>query len=282
MMFDEKRHEIITNNQDVGVRMFISQENEGFKALHWHHHLEIVLVLEGEVTFRFAKHEVHLKKNEFIAIGSEVLHSSTNTANTSLVLQVPVSYLEMYWANCDLLAFNLSPGAREKMAPQYQHIVVTLRDMTQIYIAKEPGYLLQFTSYLMDTLYTLITTYGINTAPEKVTNQSRLKELLRYLNDHYDEALSVKGLATKFHYHPDYLSRHFKEQAGLSLTRYLYQLRLEHIYHDLVYLDDNIKDVFVRHGITNQKMGLQLFKEQYAQTPLQIHKQAQQLQKNNK
>jgi len=154
-----------------------------------------------------------------------------------------------------------------------------MRAMTQVYVAKQPGYLLQFTSHLMDVLYTLITTYGICMAPDKVTNQSRLKELLRYINDHYDEGLSVKGLAAKFHYHPDYLSRHFKEQAGMSLTRYLYQLRLEHVYHDLVHLDDSMKDVFMRHGITNQKLGLQLFKEQYGQTPLQINKQAQQLQK---
>ena len=280
MMFDEKRHEIITNNQDVGVRLFISQENEGFKALHWHHHLEIVLVLEGEVTFRFAKQEVHLKQNEFIAIGSEVLHSSTNTENISLVLQVPVSYLETYWSNCDLLIFNLPHESRETMAPQYQHIVATMRAMTEVYVAKQPGYLLQFTSHLMDVLYTLITTYGIDTAPDKVTHQSRLKALLRYINDHYDEALSVKGLAANFHYHPDYLSRHFKEQSGMSLTRYLYQLRLEHVYHDLIYQEDSMKDVFARHGITNYKMGLKLFKEQYGQTPLQIHKRAQNLPKN--
>lgn len=273
---DEKRHEIITDNHDVGVRVFVSQESAGFKALHWHHHLEIVLVLEGQVTFRFENQEVLLKPNEFVAIGSEVIHSTTNEKNTSLVLQVPVAYLDAYWKNCELLTFNVPYNPSEKASAKYQEIVSCLRQMTQIYVEKQPGYLLRFTGQMMEALYTLITTYSISVAPENVVDQSRIKDLLRYIYEHYDETLTVKGLAERFHYHPDYLSRYFKEQAGLPLTRYLYQLRLQYVYQDLLHGTTAIETIFLQHGITNKKLGMQLFKEQYGTTPFKIRKHAQQ------
>ncbi|WEY47235.1 hypothetical protein P3T51_06440 [Weissella confusa] len=46
-----QQHEIVADNSDVGVRVFLSDEPLGFKPLHWHTHIEIVLVLTGEVTF---------------------------------------------------------------------------------------------------------------------------------------------------------------------------------------------------------------------------------------
>lgn len=277
MITDEKRHEIITDNHDVGVRVFVSRETAGFKALHWHHHLEIVLVLEGQVTFRFENQEIILKPNEFVAIGSGIIHSTTNEENTSLVLQVPVTYLNAYWKNCDFLTFNIPQTASEKSSASYQQIVACLREMTQVYVNKKPGYLLRFTGQMMEALYALITTYSISVAPENITDQSRIKALLRYIHEHYDEPLTVKGLAEQFHYHPDYLSRYFKEQAGLPLTRYLYQLRLQYVYQDLIHGSTTIETVFLQHGITNKKLGMQLFKEQYGTTPLKIRKHAQQI-----
>ena len=101
-----QQHEIVADNSDVGVRVFLSDEPLGFKPLHWHTHIEIVLVLTGEVTFRYEQHDVTLHENEFIVIGSGILHSTTNLANQALVLQVPVYYLNQYWSNSELLRFD--------------------------------------------------------------------------------------------------------------------------------------------------------------------------------
>lgn len=105
-----KQHEIFAVNSDVGVRVFLSEEPLGFKPLHWHTHIEIVLVLTGEVTFRYEQHDITLHENEFVVIGSGILHATTNLANQALVLRCPSTIsinIGKIVSCCDLICGNI-------------------------------------------------------------------------------------------------------------------------------------------------------------------------------
>ncbi|KRK48334.1 helix-turn-helix domain-containing protein [Secundilactobacillus kimchicus] len=271
-MVSDSRHEIINDNVDVGVRIFLSKEAAGFKSLHWHSHIEIVLVLEGEVTFHFNHQEVVLKPNEFVVVGSEILHATSNLANVSLVLQIPVDYLNHYWPHSELLLFSLPTSERDKWSYDYQAIASLLKEMTKIYAQKEMGYLLLFNSKMLDALYRLITKYSVSLAPKKLSEKSQIKDILSYVYKHYQEPLSVNGIANRFHYHPDYLSRKFKIDTGLTLTRYIRQLRLEHIHQDVLNTNIPVNDLFKKHGLNNRRLGIQLFKKLYDSTPMEIRR----------
>lgn len=264
-------HETIVDNSDVGVRVFISEEQAGFKQSHWHRHLEIVLVLEGEVTFRFENQEVILHANEFVIISSDLIHSATNRQNKSLVLQIPVHYLNQYWPHSDLLRFPLS-YVDVKQQATYQEIAKCLAEMAKIYAIKNTGYLLKFTEHMMQVLYLLITTYAVMVSIDKQVENDRLKNVLRHIHEHYADALTIRDLAQEFHYHPDYLSRYFKQEVGIPFTKYLYQLRLAYVYQELVHSKKSVKDCFAVHGITNTKLGMRNFKLIYGDTPLHIRK----------
>lgn len=269
---EQSKHEIITDNADVGVRIFLSDEVAGFKPIHWHVHIEIVIVLEGQVTFYYDGKSITLYKNQFIVIGSGIIHSSQNSENKSLVLQIPIEYLNRFCKNSEQIIFDI-PDVSENFEDQtYKNVVHMLLKMTQVYEEKQSGYLLHFSGLLMLTMYEIITNYSSLKSNKKIVEDNRLKEIFADIHENYRENLTVSNLAKKYHYHPDYLSRHFKQQAGITLKRYVYGIRLNFVHHEVLTTNKSIKDVFHENGITNIKLGTQLFKEQYGLTPFQLRK----------
>lgn len=274
MSMKQSKHEIITDNADVGVRVFLSDEAAGFKPVHWHVHIEIVIVLEGQVTFYYDGNSITLFENQFIVIGSGIIHSSKNSENKSLVLQIPIEYLNRFWTNSDQLVFEVSNVNKQSEDKVYEDVVNMLLKMTRVYESKQAGYLLQFSGLLMLTMYELITNYAVLKSNEKIVEDNRLKEIFADIHENYREKLTVSSLAQKYHYHPDYLSRYFKQQSGISLKRYVYGVRLNFVHHEVLTTNKTIQDIFHDNGITNIKLGTQLFKEQYGLTPFQLRKQS--------
>lgn len=264
-----KQHEIFAVNSDVGVRVFLSEEPLGFKPLHWHTHIEIVLVLTGEVTFRYEQHDITLHENEFVVIGSGILHATTNLANQALVLQVPIYYLNQYWENSELLRFDLWQH-HSLHDDTYNRIVGMLQQMTQIYIQKHAGYRLRFGSVLMQLLYELIMNYAVELTPTDLTEDDRLKAVLMYIHKQYQTKISLREVAEQFHYNPDYLSRIFKRRVGVTFVSYIYQVRLDAIYQDVLGTNQPIKTIFARHGANNVKLAMKCFKELYGKSPNQL------------
>ena len=55
----------------------------------------------------------------------------------------------------------------------------------------------------------------------------RISEVVRYINSHYMQELSLHLLAEKFYISPYYLSRFFKEATGFTFVEYLNSVRIK-------------------------------------------------------
>ncbi|MFL1695852.1 helix-turn-helix domain-containing protein [Weissella kandleri] len=264
-------YEIVVNNEDVDLRIFVSRDNPGFKPLHWHRHIEIVLVLSGTVTFSYEAQNVVLHSGEFIVVGSGVLHSSHHEKNCSVVLQVPISYLDRYWSHAENMLFTIQ--SQDIPTPEYQEIVATLQQIVHVYRYKLKGYQFKFHELMLHCLYLIFTHYGQDSLPINVVQDQRLKTVLSDINERYTTTLTVNDLAHKFHYNPDYLSRIFKQKTGVSLSRYIYLVRLSHVHFEIVNSDKGIHNIFVDNGIHNIRLGTKLFEQYYGALPREIRKQ---------
>lgn len=264
-------YEVVVNNNDVDVRIFVSREDPGFKPSHWHRHVEIVLVLSGTVTFSYEAQSVVLKPGEFIAIGSGVLHSSNHEKNRSVVLQIPVSYLDKYWDNPENMLFTIRES--DSTSPEYQEIVKALQEMVHVYQHKTSGYRFKFNELMLHCLYLIFTKYGQDSVIVNVGQNERLKDVLSDINEHYAETLTVNNLARQFNYNPDYLSRIFKQKTGVSLNRYIYLVRLSHVHFEVVNSDKPIHSIFADNGVKNIRLGTKLFEQYYGSLPREIRKQ---------
>lgn len=276
------RHEIVYKNSDVDVRFYLSEDEGSYVTPHWHNSLEIVYMLEGSMTVTFENKMVTIFEQEFIVVNSRVIHAVKSQKNCALVLQVPINLFEKYVRNIDSFYFTVDQHPKDKdHIQELNKIKKIFNQMYEIYNTKLEGYLLRFNSLLYEMLYTLIQSYSYKLQDKQIYKNNkyldRLKEITTFLDIHHMEQITIYEIADKFGYNQDYLSRFFKKHMGLTIINYLYEVRINYIYKDLINTDLSINEIFEKHGCNNYKVAMRFFKDIYGSTPKEKRKQSRKI-----
>ena len=272
------RHEIVSSNYDVDVRFYLSVDEGSYVAPHWHNSLEIIYMLEGSMKVKCENKEMDVQAGDISLINSREIHSFWRTPNKSLVLQVPEKLLEKYISDYELVKFHVDPHpGKETENTKLEWLKKVCYDMYVIYEVRPEGYLFKFKSLLYDLLYMLIHSYSVKMIEKEGNrnnkNREQIKQILRYLDRNHARQITVQETAEEFGYNPDYLSRMLKQQIGLTTMEYLYEVRMNYVYQDLMNTEDYVSEIFTRHGCTNYKVAMRWFKRRYHYTPSQLRRQ---------
>jgi len=272
------RHEIVSENPDIEARFYLSVDEGSYVTPHWHNSLEIVYMLEGSMTVTFENRKVTILPEEFIIVNSGTIHGVTSQKNRALVLQIPSTVFEKYVRNIDLFYFTVDMHPQNDIEiTKLNRLKNIFHDMYEVYDTQPEAYLLRFNSLLYEMLFTLIHSYSYKLAQKQINRNNkylnRLKEITAFLNTYHNEQITVYQVADKFGYNPDYLSRFFKKYIGLTIIDYLYEIRINYVYQDLIQTDFNINEIFENHGCSNYKVAMKFFKRRYGCTPKEKRKQ---------
>ncbi|WP_203637329.1 AraC family transcriptional regulator [Levilactobacillus wangkuiensis] len=269
---DRQHHENVVSNLDIGIRFFESTvTRSGYVPFHWHSSIELVCVLSGQLTFQFDGQAHVIHANQFSIVSSGVIHDVTNTPNRSLVLQIPLTFIERYVAHPEQLNFST---AGQEQTTVYQEVVTEFKRLAQINRERQPNYLIDTGITVLTMLKTMVSNFT-DTANPLTTSSSSLKSIVIYVNEHYREKLSVKAVAHRFGYNASYLSRLFKEQTGVTLGHYVYLIRLNNFYRDLIDTTIPVDVLMDKHGLTNRRTAREMFQEMYGALPKQVRLQYQ-------
>ncbi len=259
-------HENIVSNLSIGIRFWESiVETSGYVPFHWHSSIEIVYVKEGKLNFHFDGKCHIVEPGTFIAVSSGVVHDVVNTPNSALVLQIPLKFIEPYYAHPEMLKFTIDKTKTEACA----NFITLLNNLNQVIKTQSAGYLFDCGAILLMLVKNLIFNFSEQTAQSQ-TQPDNVKELLVYLQQHYRDPISLTDLAHQFGYNPSYLSRRFKERMGVSLIHYVYYIRLNAFYQDLIKSGTPINTLFQKHGLTNKRTARKLFKEIFGVLPNEV------------
>ena len=123
-------------------------------------------------------------------------------------------------------------------------------------------------------LYILYTSYShIDANMEKESKQiARLKGVLQYVAQSYQEPISLKTAADIASLNQEYFCRMFKRCMGVTFLEYINLVRIDHIHDELLVTDDSITDILERNGFTNYKVFSRMFKAQFGMTPRELRK----------
>lgn len=272
-------HEIVLSNPDIEVRFFPLESREHYVAPHWHNSLEFIYMIEGTMITQFENNVRQMYKGgEFSVVNPRAIHSVKVSENKALVLQIPSAFMEKYVPFHDFLEFSVG------MHPENEEDILRLEklkkiftDMHSVYDTRPDAYLLRFNSLLYDLLYTLVHHYSVRLTDNDITRRNRsinkVRDIMRYIEKHHAEKIVMEDIASHFGYNPDYLAKFFKKYLGLTVMQYLYEVRLNRIVRDLQETDLSIGDIFEKHGCTNYKYTMQLFRERYKCTPKEKRKE---------
>ena len=81
------------------------------------------------------------------------------------------------------------------------------------------------------------------------------------------EHITTADIARAADYSPNYLSRKFREAAGIGVHEYLLFIRLRHAALELLATDDSVTEIALRCGFSDGNYFKDAFKKKYGITP---------------
>ncbi len=88
-----------------------------------------------------------------------------------------------------------------------------------------------------------------------------LLQISGYLKEHLSEEITLQKLSEVFHLNPNYISKWFKENAGINYSSYLTQLRIEEAKSLLVSTPKTIAEIADVVGFKDYRVFTKVFKE---------------------
>ncbi len=106
-------------------------------------------------------------------------------------------------------------------------------------------------------------------------NMDRIKHILDYVNEHYQDNLRISDLASQEYLTPNYLSRFFQEKMHCTLSEYITRLRILHAQDELLNSDLSVTHIGGNSGFQSTSAFIRAFQKQVGMTPKEFRRKEQ-------
>ncbi len=270
----EARHEIIPFDRDSPVRLFMHKL--GDVSLHRHESLELLFVLVGEVTVLAGNEQTALSQGDMLLINSNVIHELHSKECVLIAVQIKLSKFDLPPDLVQNLYFDCN--SRTVLAQDvFRNIKRVIASMLQVSAAGDEAALLRNRSLAYELLLELVQNFKTAKPAAEVNTHKhleRLSNILRYIDEHYQEQLTLSQLAEREHLSAPYLSSFFEKYMGINFSTYYTNIRLERAIRDLLYTDIPVEQVALDSGFSDPRAFVRAFKKRYNMVPSAYRKLA--------
>lgn len=272
------------NNNDtlLSVNCLTSDSlDELIPYTHIHDEIEIVYVLRGTLSLRINSTVHTLKKNDIAIVNRLVPHKFFDNNFAKFILlqfkptgvyennkSIDIKYLTPFFHSRDFSHFTATCDT-----PALEEMITVISEIEKKIKEKGIAYELAVESDLIRLLYLMYQAQVFNMkiieSVKQKRNLQQLSTLIKYMESHYDELITLEQACTiaKLDYH--YFSRVFKEKTGKTFVEYLSFIRILNAQKLLTETDEPIAFVAQKVGIPNVSYFNRKFKAQNGMTPSQ-------------
>ena len=266
-----------TSNTSSGLP-FTQMVLEDFTPeLQWSADFSIFVVLEGTLSVNYKNHTRELNAYDmFFFAPFETYSIISATKNASLLnISIDSSYIR-----------KLCPDV-ESLEMQQSHITKNMGNQVYINLCKYFAIII-FNNLKTETcsklklldaangmLITIFEAYGVKSDDALMGKGyvlDRVSDIMKYINDHYSEKITVADISSSLGIHPQYFSTFFTKHFSTSFVEYLTSFRINQSMERLIYSNDSILDIAIACGFSNHKTYSAAFKKIYDMTPTDYRK----------
>lgn len=281
MQQQDNTYENVNLQPDIGfdIRFVTMDHNSPF---HWHRELEILYILNGHATVHMDGEQYELNPLDTIVMDYARIHEVIYELPQTMGICIHVSrqLIRRYLPEAELMSIRCEG---KRLMPQqrqyYSGLCENLKELTVLYVNQNKTYRLRSTALILDILACLVEHFSESVTKSvsdaKVSNMERLEHVCDYVEHRYNDEITLQEAADELGLNKEYFCRFFKQNTGTSFIRYVNQVRLNHIYQDLLHTDDAVQEIMERHGFYNQKLFYRMFKERYDCSPRELRNMAQ-------
>ena len=269
------KKEKLENNSLRRVLVECQLREEGFvmSSHHCHSFFEIYYVDRGNCRFMVENNIYDLRKGDFLLIPPDVLHYTR-------YLDGPCKKYGIYFRSDDISpqVSAAMPGGSSFFhetrifqlpdAHHYQAELLLDPMLTEEKIEDSRTEAMLYLQLQELLLFCSRNCSFLQDIPANIrTTDRQIVLAARYISDHYMEPISAADIASAAGFSPNYLSKRFREAAGIGVHEYLMFVRLQHAALDLVSTNDSITEIALRSGFSDSNYFKDAFKKKYGTTP---------------
>lgn len=251
---------------------------------HWHRAMELQFILNGSASVTMNGRTHKLKPLDFVSIDSTQVHDVIYAMPQTMGITIHISknFMRRYIPDIELLSFRcnadtLSPTQTDA----YLSLCNYMKELTVLYCKQPQSYQLKSNALVLNILAVLVDHFSIPMADtlsvSGYNKLARMEQIYQYVEKNHSNEITLQDGADELGLNKEYFCRMFRQNMGISFISYVNQVRIDHIYQDLIHTDDSILEITERHGFYNQKLFYRMFKKRYNCTPLKLR----QIAKNN-
>jgi AraC-like DNA-binding protein len=267
-------HENMKKISDSGIQISYLTVPGGYRPLHWHEELELLYQLNGETEINIEGEKHRLLKKHLMVVNSSKVHSTYchDSAEMFVCVHISPKHMQKYIPDISFYQIDCSPeGISDERFPYYLEICRLMERLILIYMEDVFAYSMEAEGIVLQVLALLLRHFSTNTVPVETDTdllaKERIHEVIVYTDAHFREQISLSDVADHVGLDKKYFCRFFKKHMGMSFHQYLNEIRLAHIYRDIISTRDPIRDIAENNGMVNQKLFNQSFKELYGCRP---------------
>jgi len=209
-------------------------------AWHWHEEFEYILAEKGPLTIGVNKTLVTLQTGQGIFLNSGVFHAVEQVEGGDALLHSGVFHPRLvggrdtiFWQK--LIYPLLQPGAPaffllDEAVEWQKEVLSCLRDAWQE-VAQEPFDYENQVRYHLSTALRLLGMQcaigGTKVSQQEQVAAERMKQMLRFIEEHYAEELTVERIADSVALSKSACLRSFRQLLGTTPIQYVKQYRIE-------------------------------------------------------
>ncbi len=278
-LFDPVSFEATVMPWDYGIRTV-----HDFKGYyHWHQCCEMLFVHEGQGSIVLNRQAYDIRRGMLFMFQPFQLHHVHAEVSPTTPYVRSIFYMDP-----NLFEENLRPFPRrhamfmslwqDRNRNHAYDLSAQVEAMEWIYAAYNQARVQgkgeeaeEMTLLLLQILNCIESVNGYEKQPAKESIAPRTlrysETIMKWIEDHYQEEVSLDRLAEETHLSKSYVSRIFRQETGSSITDYLTARRIKKACRLLESTDWPVEQIAIQAGIPNSSYFIQLFKRVVGTTP---------------
>lgn len=253
-----------------------SHKNTVCIPLHAHKRVEILRVTAGSAKIQSGKTIIEAKKGDIMFIFPGTPHeciAKDEGVNFDIIM------FDLALLKNDIAAFNsyieifesnyISCGEIIR-SQEVSETLDKLYELCEKYPPQQSNYC---SLYILGNIYVLFAELCKCIEEKSSTSiyaDRAFGEIISYINTNYTKNITTQSISEHFKYNESYFSRKFKEITGVSSTKYIHLLRLQHAKALLLKKDTPIHIVAKKSGFSDINYFNRCFKKYFGLPPSKI------------